>query len=334
MHRGLVRPAVWLVCAWIAAIAVVAALVLDAKRNALSGGERAAAAIAQVTEEHTARTFHSVSLTLAAIGDAWRLSRPAANDAAFRQLLRQRLKDLPYVRAIFVIGSDGRIVHDTDYPNTPAVLLADRDYFRAHRDQPALQRSVSAPVLSRTPGAGWFVSVTQRIGGDARFEGIVVAALRPGSFESLYARMAHGQDEVFALFHRNGTLVARHPASAPDIGRSFTHLPLFARIESAAEGSYTVERGHLVPGHRMVSYRSVAGWPFIVHVSYSRDAVLAGWRRSASRRRGWKRWDSSPAASRTTSTTWSGSSPTVCTFSSSAIPRRRATRPSAWRAAR
>jgi sensor domain CHASE-containing protein len=205
MRRGTVRLAIWLVCAWIAAIVVVAVLVLDAQRNALSRAERSAAAMAQVMEEHTARTFQSVALTLAGIGDAWRLSRPGVNDARFRQLLRERLEDLPYVRAIFVIGPDGRIVHDSDHPNTPAVSLADRDYFRAHREQPALQSAVSAPVLSRTPGAGWFVSVTERIGSDERFEGIVVAAMQPRYFESLYAKMGHGQEEVIALFHRDGT---------------------------------------------------------------------------------------------------------------------------------
>ena len=281
MRRGPIRPAFWLVCAWVAAIAVVVVLVLDAERNALSRAERSAAAMAQVIEEHTARTSQSVSLTLAAIADAWRLSRPAAHDAAFRGLLRERLQDLPYVRAIFVIGADGRITHDTDYPKTPTVSLADRDYFRAHREEPALKRAISTPVLSRTPGAGWFVSLTQRIGSDERFEGIVVAAMHPGYFESLYGRMRHGQDELIALFHRNGTLVARSPALPSDIGRSFTHLPLFSQLESNPVGSYTVEHGHILPGRRLVSYRTVPGWPFVVHVSYSRDAVLAGWRRSA-----------------------------------------------------
>src|SRR5688500_2692163 len=117
MRRGPIRLAFWLVCGWVAAIAVVAVLVFDAQRNALSRAERSAEAMAQVMEEHTARASQSVGLTLAAIADAWRLARPAANDAAFRTLLRERLQDLPYVRAIFVIGPDGRIVHDTDYPN-------------------------------------------------------------------------------------------------------------------------------------------------------------------------------------------------------------------------
>ena len=48
------------------------------------------------------------------------------------------------MRALFVIGPDGFITQDTDYPSTPRVSLADRPYFQAHEQDPDLG-------LHRTP---------------------------------------------------------------------------------------------------------------------------------------------------------------------------------------
>jgi len=269
-----------LVVAWIAAIAVVAVLLANGRSTAITRGERAAAAMAHVLEENTARTFQAVHVTLGALADTWQLTRPRRNDPAFQALLRQRLEDLPYVRAIFVIAPDGFIIHDTDYPRTPAVSLADRDYFRVHRDNPALLRSVSAPVLSRAPGVGWFVSVTERIGTPEKFEGVLVAAVQPGYFESLYAKLESGSDETLALLHRDGVLAARFPRRDEQIGQSFAHLPLFSRLAQSAQGGYRVD-GHLAPNKRIVSYRAIEGLPLVVMVSLGESKVLAEWRRSA-----------------------------------------------------
>jgi len=269
-----------LILGWLAATTIVVALLVDARSAAFDRGERAAAALTQVMEQHTARTIQSAALTVRAVADAWTLSRPHGNEPAFQALLRQRLNDLPYARALFVIGPDGYLIHDTDYPRTPAVNLADRAYFMAFRDNRELESDVSGPYLSRSGGgAGWFVSVATRLGAPGDFHGVVVAALPAAYFEALYDKMALSGGEEIALFHRDGALIARHPAAPEDIGRSFKRLPLFAG-SAGASGSYRVD-GHLVAGKRIVSYRSVEGLPLVVHVSLSERALLAEWRRSA-----------------------------------------------------
>jgi signal transduction histidine kinase len=274
------KAAAALVVAWLAAIALVALLVADARDSAIERGERSAAAMAQVMEEQTARTFQAVGVSLAAVGDTWELARPPKNDPKFQAHLAQRLAETPYARALFIIGPDGFIVHDTDYPKTPAVSLADRGYFRMHRDNPGLERWISTPMISRTPGAGWFVSVTERIGSGEKFEGIVVAAVNPAYFQGLYARMAQGRDEALALFHRDGLLLAHFPRTAQDVGKPLLHLALFSHLQNAPAGGYRVDGG-LLPGKRIVNYRSVPGLPFVVHASLGEDAVLSEWRRSA-----------------------------------------------------
>jgi signal transduction histidine kinase len=221
-----------------------------------------------------------VHLSLEATAEAWALARPPANDPAFRALLQRRLEHLPYVRALFVVGSDGRLIHTTGHPDTPQVSLADRDYFRLHKENPGLQFSLSAPLTSRT-GAGWFVALAQRLGSAQEFQGVLVAAVQPTYFEALYRRMQQGEGEAIALFHRDATLIARFPAAEQDVGKAFGHLPLFAtHLPRAPSGTYWVD-GHLLPGKRIVSYRALEDLPLVVHASQSEHAVLAEWRRSA-----------------------------------------------------
>ena len=269
-----------LVLAWVAAVLVVAWLVFAGRQVAFERAQRGTAAFAAVVEQQTARTFQAVNLTLGAVGDSYQLAqRPAKNDAAFRQMMARRLEDLPFVRAIFIIGPDGWIVHDTDYPATPQVTLADRPYFRAHTLEPALEPRMWPPLLSRS-GAGWFLPVTQAVGRSTDFEGVVVAALQADQFRAQFRSIGLAGAYQISLFHLDGSLVASYPEGASEVGKTFGELPLFSRLPVEASGSFWTDRG-MVPGERMVSYRVVQGAPFVVHVSRRKDDALAEWRRSA-----------------------------------------------------
>src|SRR5688572_10643330 len=276
------KPLGFLVAGWIAAAAIVAALVVDGRSRALERGQRSSEALAQIVEEHSARTFQAVSLALGVVADAWELSQPPKHAAPFQELLRQRLQDLPYVRALFVIGPDGFLIHDTDYPRTPNVSLAARAYFRRYLEDPRLEREVSAPFRSRSGEAlGWSVAVTERLAHQGEFKGVVVAAVQPAYFEALYRKLQLSEGDVIALFHRDGALIARHPTGHEDIGKPFLDLPLFSEhLPRAPSGTFATHIG-MFPGQHIVSYRTVENLPLVVRVSRSERAVLAEWRRTA-----------------------------------------------------
>jgi signal transduction histidine kinase len=261
--------------AWAAAMIVVAWLVLAGREAALERSERTTASMAATVEQQTARTYQAVQLTLAAIADAHLLTpRPRRNEPQFQEMMSRRLADLPFVRAVFIIGADGWIIHDTDYPRTPAVSLADRPYFRAHRAAPELRRTIG-PLLQSRSGTGWFLPLTQALG-RSQFEGIVTAAVQAEYFEQQFAGIGLAEGDTVALFHSDGTLVASHP---PISGRrDFSHLPVFAKPQTA--GTFWTTEG-LIPGERVVSHRTLAGAPFVVQVSRSKRAALAEWRRTA-----------------------------------------------------
>lgn len=267
---------------WIGAATIVAALLVHQRNEVLERATRNAEALAMVLEAHTARTFEAVDVTLAGLAEALRFAPPLArHDPAFRNMLAERLQELhPYVRAIFVIGPDGFIQHDTDYPSTPDVSLADRAYFRAYRENPNLVRTASELLQSRSPGAGWFLAVTRRVGGGAS-GGVIVAAVQPQYFEALYRRLGLGAVDVITLYHRDGTLVARYPGDAAEVGRSFKDSAMFStHLPARPAGSYITDHG-VLEFERLVSYRALEGAPLVVAIAQDMSQLLAGWRLQA-----------------------------------------------------
>ena len=263
---------------WLSLVALAAILLWRGRDLALEGARLSNAALIQVLESHTARTFQTVDLSLAGVADALNFNVLPKHDQRFRETLRARLSELPHVRAIFVIGPDGDVIHDTDYPLTPDVSLADREYVSRHREDPSLVRSVSAPLESRSE-LGWFLAVSRRIGRVGKFEGLVVAAVQPDYFAALYERLALGPGHVIALFHENGQMVARYPPKPGDVGRSFAGGRLFKRAEHQAAGSYIAPRDALAD-RRLVTYAKLENVPLLVSLYQEEASMLTGWRRS------------------------------------------------------
>jgi signal transduction histidine kinase len=268
-----------LLFAWLAALTVVAWLVHDGYAVALERGERGTAAFAAVVEQQTARTFQAVYLTLGAVGDTHNLQpRPRPHDGEFQEMMARRLKDLPFVRALFVVGPDGWILHDTDHPRTPNLPLADREYFVAHQHDPALASAAWPPLISRS-GTGWFVPFTRPLNPSAGFEGVVVAAIQTDHFAAQFRQIGLADGYSIALFHLGGALVALYPARDAEVGKNFSHLPLFRHVAQRSGSFWSAET--ILPGERVVSYRVLENAPFVVQTSRTKSSVLAEWRRTA-----------------------------------------------------
>lgn len=262
----------------------LAVLLLWLEREAtLSAGARRAADYARLVDEQTARTFHTIDFALRAAIDAIERS-PAMpeHDAQLEQDLRDMLPLMPGVRALYVVGADGFITQDTDHPRTPRVSLADRDYFRAHRDNPDIGLHIGAPLRSRSTG-NWFVSVSRRLTRpDGGFGGVAAAALEPFYDEALYGELQLGPKDALALFHRDGTLILRVPEQEGMTGENLSDLDLFAReLKVRPRGTFWAAGRLGGDGARLVSYREISGLPLVAAVALDRDAMLAGWRRTA-----------------------------------------------------
>jgi two-component system, NtrC family, sensor kinase len=247
----------------------------------IEAGERSVSALVRVLEEQTARSFEAVDLTLLDMIDVMRLNPSLpAHDARFEESMRQRLRLLPYVRALYVIGPDGFIKQDTDHPKTSHVSLADRDYFQAHAKDPSLSLHIGQPLISRSLGT-WFVSVSRRLDGpDSRFDGIAVAAVEPRYFERFYRDLNLGERDSIGLFRRDGIVMVRGPHRDGAIGTDWSENEVF-RVHLPTNPSGTYRSISLLDREdRIFSYRSLETYPLVVAVGLAEADLLAGWWRS------------------------------------------------------
>jgi PAS domain S-box-containing protein len=277
-----VKTAFWAAIAlWCTVMAIGTVALHRERQQTLAQAQQQARSLSAVLAESTARTFDTVGVTLDGVAELLNRHVFARHDESVRALMRQRLQYLPTVRALFVIGPDGRIRHDTDYPTTPDVSLADRGYFRQYVERPDLQHALSEAVRSRS-GKGWFVASTRRITGPkGEFRGVVVAAVQLDTVAKLYDQLQLTPGNVISLLRTDGMLIARVPQHDEDVGRTFAHMPLFAdRLPRQRADTY-VTSGPPFNYPRIVSYRSLESQPLVVVLSTDQATVLKGWTRTA-----------------------------------------------------
>jgi signal transduction histidine kinase len=252
------------------------------RADALSEARLRGANLSRVLEEQTRSAVRAVDLSLLGIVDALRLE-PAtpAHEEIFTRRLRARVAQLPYVRALFVVGADGYIVQDSDR-DTPRRSLADRDYFRAHAEGAQRGLFIGRPLVSRSAAAPWFLSMSRPITlDDGSFYGVAVAALEPHYFARFYAAIEVGEGGSVSLIHRDGLMVARYPDHERAVGASFADSALFRdHLPESPTGSYRTASA--IDGiERIFNYRSLDPLPLIVVVGVSEEAALENWRRNA-----------------------------------------------------
>src|SRR5690606_16291640 len=129
-------------------IGAVTALVLrTAYSHSLEQVETRAEMLSQILVEHTLRNIQTVDLILETVID--RSSGVVADhDPEFQAWMERYIAAMPFVRALYIVGADGFLVHNTRYPTTPRINVADRPCFAFHKNNPGGGLHVGQPLLS------------------------------------------------------------------------------------------------------------------------------------------------------------------------------------------
>ncbi len=261
-----------------AAVAQVAYDLWRGYERQLGNAERDGANLVRLLDEQTARTFQSIDLTLRAASDAIaRLPQDMPErDRAIYDLLVGFMPQLPYVRSLFIVDREGAMSFvSTNFPATP-FDNRERDYFQdlSKRAQDGLY--IGKPVLSRITRQ-WFISAGRRLENAAgEFDGIILAAIDPGYFETFYKSIDVGQEGRLGLYLADGTLMVRSPRDDALTGVSFAKTPLFEHVAAAPAGVFhTAASGNELA--RIFSYRRLEQLPLVVCVALSTREVLKDW---------------------------------------------------------
>ena len=93
---------------------------------------------------------------------------------------------------------------------------------------------LAEPVRSHFTGS-WTTVIAHRLSGpNGIFLGVMARRIDPVNFEKFFASVALGEGAAISMFHRDGTMLARHPHVDSMIGQKFKTAPLLSKV--LAEG--------------------------------------------------------------------------------------------------
>ncbi|MCW2245474.1 PAS domain S-box-containing protein [Azospirillum fermentarium] len=266
-------------------VLVLGGMAVEITLNAVRGRDRMTADavrqsqnLASALEVHAGAAFRSAEVALISIADALAV-QTGSKGADMRltgALLRTWLNPRAAYRNLVITDAEGNVIQD-GLGLGGVVSAADRPFFTIHRDHDDLGTFISEPLQSRI-GRGWFVAVSRRLNdSQGRFAGVVWAVVDVEHFRRFYASLDIGPHGIITLWNRQGAVIVRHPgrAAVPGGERPGLGLPAVASgVRSITlHGPSSVDE---VP--RVVSVRSVEGFPLSVAVRLAEEDYLASWR--------------------------------------------------------
>ncbi|WP_375458671.1 ATP-binding protein [uncultured Enterovirga sp.] len=262
-------------------------LVLEMRAREMKDARRGLANLNTVLAEAATRTLQSVDLVLGSVLDELKAEgietpddfRRQKSDRRTHDALRARVSGLPQLNAISLVGDDGRVVNFSRAFPVPPIDLADRAHFSALKTGAGAAESfVSEPVQNRGTG-DWTVYLARRFStSTGALIGIVYGAVELRYFRDFYASLDLGRGAALALWHRDGTLLVRHPSL--DIG-SRSEKPAF-RTEQPPGVPLVFEVASGSDGQaRIVASRSIPEFAVLATASRTLGNILREWRRQA-----------------------------------------------------
>ncbi len=178
-----------------------------------------------------------------------------------------------------IVDENGDIVTSTQ--GASRVNYADRDFFTKQRGSREDSLYLDRPVLGRISGQ-WRIPMSLRIPKpDGGFGGVVVLSVDPANLAHLHGGIELGPADMLEIAGMDGILRSRLIGTRPTYGLDQGKHAWNLRQATQPEGAF-VDDGRSIDGvTRIISYRTMAGYPLMITVGSDYADVL----RPAQRRR-------------------------------------------------
>jgi PAS domain S-box-containing protein len=249
----------------------------------LESGQRHSQTYGQFVAEESTRTLQTIDqrMELTALTLSHLNSASARNVPLVNAMLQDQIKVLPYVRALWFVNADGAVQYDSDPSNNVSddgLPGTDVDYLALFAAQPQMNFYVGVPARGGKQGM-WLVHAARPVRsttGDVT--GVLVAAIDPLYFESMWQKIDLGDQGSVALLTRDGTMLMRSPFLGASMGQSFKDRPVFKNYLPARDSGNYVDISSVDGVKRMFTYRTLAAHPdLVVVLGQSVRTVLEPW---------------------------------------------------------
>lgn len=193
------------------------------------------------------------------------------------QMLRTKMKSLPYVGGINLFDSDGWLINSSETWPVPSINVADRSHFKRLSSDDG-GGIVVEPVISRVTGAWTAVFAQRVVGPDGRFLGMISRGVEPSYFEQFLGSLSLESQSSILMVHEDGQVLARYPndgdAIGSHIGEKAPFTDMLRRRDAVAGEFASPKDGQSI----VVSARRLTNFPIYIASTISRSAALAEWR--------------------------------------------------------
>jgi signal transduction histidine kinase/DNA-binding NarL/FixJ family response regulator/HPt (histidine-containing phosphotransfer) domain-containing protein len=271
-------------------------LVWAERERSIQLWQTSAEAEARALAANTAQALQAADLVLRSISDevngAGVQSVEQMHDVLGTQAVHEMLKDrrsgLAQVSVASVVDVNGDMVNFTrNYPPRSAtgqrINLRERDYFQAHLADPTLELFVSTAVQNKGTGSWTFYLARKIKSPSGEMLGVALAGIESEYFHK-YFRAIGVPGKTLALFHSNGSLLARWPDENAPIGTNFSASKLFDILNSGRK-SAVIDKGTVgaletnSAALRILAPATVTSYPLVASVRVSEDLIFESWRR-------------------------------------------------------
>ena len=268
------------------------------RQNSIQDRSSQLANLTIILSEHTAQTIFSANTALKSIHDAIQLKNidsekayiKFASERAQFDLLEEKTNANSILDVSTFVGSDGRVINfSRSYP-PPFIDLSERDYFKYLSTNNDSSVFYSAPVKNKGTGK-WVFYLAQRINGkNDQFLGLILVGVSVEVFSSLYERIGInlGEGSAISLYRSDKTLLTRWPLVTEQIGKINTSGFIAESLANSQINDGVVfasgpgfNRQNTEPVQRMISYREVKGYPFIVGAIIPEALYSENWKRNS-----------------------------------------------------
>ncbi len=242
---------------------------------------------ARALKEHAERTFSEVDLVIQTsvqqIETRGGLNK--LHQADLEKLVITLSSDIPQIGSLAVADATGRMISLSIPSPDELPSVADRKYFKHHKNNRSRALFISPPFKSRITGK-WRFSLSRRITTPSgRFAGVVIATIEISYFENLYLSVVSNKNGRFSLASTDGDYLVLVP-STEEVYKNAKKTAAFFRkmVKTTPAHTYHNKRSNIAHEYRIVSYNRLDKYPVVAIMSFGRDEAVAEWRSSAIKR--------------------------------------------------